>query len=203
MSQYRKDKKDDYVIILDYLPEGKAELTPYRKKPIAQAIGDKYFTIIEIAPRQGHSFDIGERVYIGSEKRDKVDHIERRIRYEWLTPNAKSELPVILVNIVKSNEAGFLRFYNTAGFLTPRQHQFERLPGVGKKISLALIHERAKSPFKSFDDMHQRIKGMHDPAEIIADKIVRELSGESKYIFFLMRERDKKVVRDRRHRRDF
>jgi len=52
--------------------------------------------LLELVPREGITFELGERVYIGEGTRDRVDHIERRIKYEWLTPTAKSELPFIL-----------------------------------------------------------------------------------------------------------
>jgi len=89
-------KKDEYVRILDYLPKGKSDVPLHKRRPIAQAVGEKFFSLLELVPREGITFELGERVYIGEGTRDRVDHIERRIKYEWLTPTAKSELPFIL-----------------------------------------------------------------------------------------------------------
>jgi putative nucleotide binding protein len=104
--------KDDYVRILDFLPRGKSDVPPHKRKPIAQAIGEKFFSLLEVVPKTGVTLESGERVYIGENVRDKVDHIERRIKYDWLTPTAKTELGIILVDVVKEQGEKFVEFYN-------------------------------------------------------------------------------------------
>jgi len=54
-------RKDEYVRILDYLPNGKSDVPPHRRKPIAQAVGEKYFSLLELVPREGMAFEMGER----------------------------------------------------------------------------------------------------------------------------------------------
>ena len=184
-------KKDDYVRIIDYLQKGKSDLPPHKRKPVAQAIGEKYLALLELSPRAGVSFESGERVYIGEGTRDKVDHIDRRIKYEWLTPTAKTELSFILKSIVDDNEEYFIKFYNTAGTISTRQHKLESLPRIGKRHRQEIINERETKPFKSFKDMEDRLKNMPDPAMVIADKIVEELEGSSKYLLFVPLVRDK------------
>jgi putative nucleotide binding protein len=177
-------KKDDYARVLDYLPKGKSEVPPHKRKPIAQAVGDKYFSLLELSPREGISFELGERVYIGEESREKVDHIERRIKYEWLTPTAKSELPYILKGIVLENEKEFLNFYNTAGTISTRQHKLETLPKIGKRHREEIMAEREAKPFESFDDMRSRLRNIPDPVKVLVDKVIEEFKGESKYYLF-------------------
>jgi putative nucleotide binding protein len=176
--------KDEHVRILDFLPKGKSEMPPHKRKPLAQAIGESFFSLLEITPREGISFTQGERVYIGEGTRDKVDHIERRIKYDWLTPTAKSELPEILKSIVTSREDVYVSFYNTAGSISTRQHKLECLPKIGKRHRQDILDERSKEPFKNFEDMRNRLKNVPDPARVIVDKIVEELKGESKYYLF-------------------
>ncbi|MFH1125921.1 MAG: DUF655 domain-containing protein [Candidatus Altiarchaeota archaeon] len=176
--------KDDYVRILDFLPKGKSEMPPHKRKPVAQAVGESFFSLLELSPREGVSFTQGERVYIGEGARDTVDHIERRIKYEWLTPTAKSELPEILKAVVIEHEEQYVKFYNTAGTISTRQHKMECLPKIGKRHRQEIIEEREREPFKSFEDMHKRLKSIPDPARIIVDKIIEELKGESKYYLF-------------------
>lgn len=185
-------KKDEYVRVIDYLPKGKSEVPPHKRKPIAQAIGETYFSLLEIVPRKGMSFELGERVYIGEGVRDKVDHIERRIKYDWLTPTAKTELVFVLEKIINDNEGHFINFYNTAGIISTRQHKLECLPRIGKRHRQDILNEREKEPFKSFEDMRNRIKNIPDPLKIIVDKIVEELQGKSKYQLFvpLIEDRD-------------
>lgn len=177
-------QKDDYVYILDFLPKGKSEMPPHKRKPMAQAIGDNFLSLLEISPKEGISFTQGDRAYIGDGARDKVDHIERRIKYDWLTPTAKSELPEILKSIVLSREAQYVNFYNTVGIISTRQHKLECLPKIGKRHRQDILVEREKEPFKGFEDMRKRIKSIPDPLKTIVDKIVEELKGESKYYLF-------------------
>lgn len=186
-------KKDDNVRVLDFLPRGKSEVPPHKRKPIAQAVGEKFFSLLEIVPKNNSTLESGEKVYIGEGVRDKIDHIERRIKYEWLTPTAKTELGIILVDIVKDQEGRFIDFYNTAGTISTRLHKLEILPRIGRRHRDDILDERQKEPFKSFEDMHERVKNIPDPAKVIAEKIVKELKGESKYHLFvpLIREETK------------
>ncbi len=178
-------KKDENVRVIDFLPTGKSEMHSHKRKPLAQVIGENLFSLLEITPREGAKFEVGEKVYIGEGVREKVDHIERRIRYEWLTPTAKSELPYILADMVQENEKRFVEFYNTCGAISPRQHKLERLPGIGKRHMKDILAERAAKPFESFEDLRKRVKNMPDPGKIIAQEIVDELKGESKYYLFV------------------
>lgn len=176
--------KDEYVRILDFLPKGKSEMPPHKRKPLAQAVGENFFSLLEISPREGVSFTQEERVYIGEGTRDKVDHIERRIKYEWLTPTAKAELPGILIDVILAREEQYVNFYNTAGTISTRQHKLECLPKIGKRHRQEILAEREKEPFKDFEDMRKRLKSIPDPAKIVVDKIIEELKGESKYYLF-------------------
>jgi putative nucleotide binding protein len=178
-------KRDDYVRILDYLPKGKSEVPPHKRKPLAQAIGDKYFSLLELSPKEGITLEQGVRVYIGEGSRDKIDHIERRIKHEWLTPTAKSELPSVLRGIVLENEQMFIDFYNTAGTISTRQHKLECLPKIGKRHRKEIVSERDMTAFKDFEDMRSRLKNIPDPVKVIVDKIIEELKGESKYHLFV------------------
>jgi putative nucleotide binding protein len=149
-----------------------------------QAIGDKYFALLELSPKDGAEFDLGERLYIGDDSREKIDHIDRRIKHDWLTPTAKSELPEVLREMVESNEPEYVKFFNTAGSISTRQHKMETLPKIGKRHREEIIEERETTPFESFEDMRRRLHSIPDPVRIIVDKIIEELKGQSKYCLF-------------------
>jgi putative nucleotide binding protein len=177
-------KKDDQVRVLDYLPKGKSEVPPHKRKPLVQGLGDKFFSLLELSPREGESFELGERVYIGDDSRKKIDHIERRIKYDWLTPTAKSELPHIIKALIEENETEYLKFYNTAGTISTRQHKLETLPKIGRRHREEILDEREIKPFESFKDMRERLSNIPDPAKVLVDKIIEELKAESKYYLF-------------------
>ncbi|OYT27672.1 MAG: hypothetical protein B6U97_00730 [Candidatus Altiarchaeales archaeon ex4484_96] len=178
-------KKDEYVRVLDFLPMGKSEVPPHKRKPIAQVVGEKHFSLLELAPRKDMKLEVGSRLYIGEGTRDKVDHIERRIKYEWLTPTAKTELKIILMEIIKDKEKAYIEFFNTAGIISTRLHKLETLPRIGKRHRQDILTEREIKPFEDFKNLQERVKNMPDPTKIIAEKIIDELKNESKYYLFV------------------
>src|SRR3990167_7676111 len=124
-------KKEEYAIILEYLPNG----YPLEGKriPIAQAIGELNLTLLELVPRRGVALEIGERVYIGEGKRDKVYYILGRLNREKITESAKNTLQEFISKVVNERESEFVEFFNKAEAINKRIHQIELLPGFGKK----------------------------------------------------------------------
>ena len=169
--------RDDNCIVLDFLPRGHST---GRQEPIAQIMGDKYFSLLEVVVKRDVVIKNGDLVYIGEDKRDKIDHIKRRITVRELTTFARSELPFVVERLVKENEQRFVDFFNKARPVSTRLHQLELLPGVGKKHMWDIIEDRKKNgPFKSFEDIKQRIKLMPDPANTISKRIMEELENEN------------------------
>jgi putative nucleotide binding protein len=182
-------QREEYGLVLTYRPEGIPTIGRYKQIPIAQLVGTSHFVLLEVTPKrdeQGNlvKMEIGEKVYIGSGKRDKVLHIKRRIKYDELTGEAKAELPIILEKLVKEQEERFVKFLNESIPLSIRAHQLELLPSIGKTICRKILDEREKKPFTSFEDFSERIPGTHPIAHIFRDKILEEIKGEEKHYFF-------------------
>jgi putative nucleotide binding protein len=175
---------EDYAIILDYLPYGKAEdeRPIYQKEPIAYAVGEKYFTLMELVPKKGVKLSAHERVSIGKDRKDQIEYIKRRISYGDLNAAAKSELPYVIEELVGQNEERFLKFFNESQAVSTRLHQLELLPGIGKKLMWEILKERKKRPFESFEDLSQRIKPISDPKKLITRRILIELDEESRRV---------------------
>ncbi len=173
-------EREEYVWVLDYLPYGKAvdARSLSQKKPLVQAVGDKKFTLMELVPKNGVVPEIQARVYIGSGDRDTIDHVKQRISHSDLTHGANLELPYILEACVRHQEERFVKFFNEAHSITTRLHMLELLPGIGKKLMWSIIDERKKGEFKSFQDIHERIPSLHDPAKVIAHRIEEELKDD-------------------------
>lgn len=182
-------KYEDYGYILDFLPEGhpESDKPPQYREPIAQLLGEEYLTLLEVVPRENVTVSPQERVYIGRKNREKIERVRRRIGYEQLTSAAKAELPVVIEKIIEKNKDKYLRFFNEASPITSRYHQFELIPGIGKKLMWAIIEERKKKPFESFEDLKERIKSLPSPKKILAKRIEKELRGEDKYSIFARR----------------
>ncbi len=170
--------KDEYVIVLDFLPYGKA--SDKKSEPIAQVIGEKYFNLLEVVIKDNLTVKPGDRLYIGEEKRDHVKYVKGRISYDELTGFAKAELEKVLENIIIKEEKRFVNLFNIAGPITTRLHSLELLPGIGKRHLWQIIQERKKKPFESFKELQERIKMLPEPKRMIIKRILEELKGEDK-----------------------
>jgi putative nucleotide binding protein len=175
--------KDDYVIVLDFLPHGKA--TDRKAEPVALAIGDKYFNLLEIVIKENLAVKPRDKIYIGEEKREHVQYIRGRINYNELTNFAKAELENIVDEIISKDEKRFVNFFNVAGPITTRLHSLELLPGIGKKHMWDVINERKKKQFETFDELQKRIAMLPEPKRIIIKRIVSELEGKDRYRLFV------------------
>ena len=184
-----KEKLEDYAYVLDFLPYGHPDdkRPIHKREPLAQVVGEKFFTLLEVSIRKGQNPIVMDRLYIGKGERDVVNKIKRKLRYDQLTPAAKSELPYVLEHIVKQQEERFVEFFNKAESITTRLHQLELLPGIGKKTMWAIIEERKKEPFKSFEDIAKRVKGLQHPEKYIVNRIIYELQNpNTKYKLFTL-----------------
>jgi putative nucleotide binding protein len=174
--------KEEQAIILDYLPYG----YPLEKKmmPLAQAMGTNHFTLLELVPRKGIKLESKEIVYIGEGKRDKVYYILGRLKFDKITESAKKILEEFIGNKIQEDEKKHLEFFNTAQAINTRLHQFELLPGFGKKHTLAIVSERKKKPFESFEDLKKRVSNLPDPKTAIVKRVISEIAGEERYRLF-------------------
>jgi len=179
-------KFEEYAYVLDYLPRGHPfDRRPiHLRKPVALAVGEDFFTLLELVPRNGVILTPGEKVFIGKGIREKVDHISRRISYEELTSSARDELVKVVDRVVRENERRFVEIFNTAPALTTRMHSLELIKGIGKKKLWEILEERRKKPFESFKDLEERV-GLRNMAEAIKDRILEELRGGQRYYLFV------------------
>ncbi len=176
-------EKEEYAIILEYLPNG----YPLERKmmPIAQAIGELNLTLLELVPRRGESLKIGERVYIGEGKRDKIYYILGRLHKEKITEAAKNQLQEFIKKIIGKREKKFIEFFNKSDAINKRIHQIELLPGFGKKHMREILKHRREKPFESLKDIKKRIQNLPDPEKAIEKRIFQELISFERYKLFV------------------
>jgi putative nucleotide binding protein len=178
-------KYEEVAYVLDYLPQGRpVEMRmSYQREELVQAIGEAFFTLLELIPRRDTQFSPRERLIIGKDGSGKIDHVKGRIQYDDLTATAKNDLPVVIEDIINANEARFIKFFNTAGPITTRLHQLQLLPGIGKKTMWEILDERKKKLFSSFQDLVERVR-IQDPRKVIVKRILTEFQNEDKYQVF-------------------
>jgi len=173
---------EDYAWVIEYLPEGRADAI--KKEPVVQLLGTRFFTLLEATVKPSASIMLGQKVYVGKEGRQEVDHIKGRIGYDDLTNASRDILPSMLRRAIQEREADFVAFINNAKPISIRVHTLDLLPGIGKKNMEALLRERESKPFESLADMHKRVPSLADPLGIFAHRIQNELQGSEKYYLF-------------------
>lgn len=177
---------EEYVYILDYLPQGAVAGGHARKESVCYALGDTEFKLFELVPKASAVVNIGDRAYIGKEpaKRDIIDHVKRRISYEDLTSNAMTEMDYAIMNAVMANQDRFIRFFNEAESISMRKHLLEELPGLGKKYMNLILDERKKEHFKDFADLAERT-GIKAPEKLVVSRISLEIKDpeRKRYLF--------------------
>ena len=179
------DKKyEESAYVLDFLQRGKSVVIKGREGPMVQAVGEDRLTLLELLGMENQDFEIGEKVKIGKEGREKIISVLGKLTYEELTPEAKSSLPTVVEKLVKENEVKYVAYFNDLQPLTPRLHGLELIPGIGKTFMKEIVDMREKQPFTSFDDVQKRV-GLREPARMIAKRIVEELSGDSRVSIFV------------------
>jgi putative nucleotide binding protein len=186
---------EDYAWVIEYLPLGHA--AAIKKEPMVQLIGTKFFTLLEASIKPDASIVLGQKVCVGKEGRDEVEHIKGRITHDDLTSGAKEFLPNIVKKAVGEREKDFIDFLNKAKPISIRVHTLDLLPGIGKKTMESVLAEREKNEFESFEDLKKRVPSMSDPVGIFALRILSELEGKEKYYLFT------KPPFERRERRGF
>jgi putative nucleotide binding protein len=179
------DKKyEEYAYVLDFLSRGKSVVIKGREGPIVQAIGEERLTLLELLAVENQNFEVAERVKIGKEGREKIMSVLGKLAYEELSSESKSALPSVVETLVKANESKYVSYFNELQPLTPRLHGLELIPGIGKTFMKEIVAVREKRPFANFEDLQSRV-GLHEPAKLIARRIVEELSGSSRISLFV------------------
>ncbi len=145
-----------------------------------QLIGDRYFIVMEFVLKPNVTVAPMSKVYVGKGPRQEVSKFLRYMSYDELAPSARMLLEPVVTKIVQEGEQFFVNLFNESVPITPRLHQLELLPGVGKKTLMKILEERSKRPFISYSDVAERT-GLKDPADLLVRRALEELTGNEKY----------------------
>ena len=178
------------AVVLDHLPHGRADddRPRHRKSPLAYALGERDFRLFKLTLADDADVSIGERVVIGpTGERDAVAGF-KQVTYDELSNTAVGELEYAVEEIVAADEERFVDFYNEAQPITLRLHQLNLLPGIGKKLRNNVLDQRKRGPFESFEEVEERVSGLHRPKEVLVERILEELRDDDlKYKTFVGR----------------
>ncbi|NHJ04146.1 MAG: DUF655 domain-containing protein [Candidatus Heimdallarchaeota archaeon] len=182
----KQRKYEEFAWTLAYLPEGSpTDPAPFSsREPVVQAIGEIWFTLLELTPKRGVSIEPLIRIGIGKNNRRVITRIKRRIGFEDLSPTSENLLEDCIKEMVTKQEFRFVNWFNKASLVTSRMHSFKLLPGIGSTHLENLLSERNKVNFTSFEDIATRTK-VSDPKKLIVARIYKELTNiDEKYRLF-------------------
>ncbi len=191
MSDDETDASPRTAVVLDFLPRGSPndDRPQYERSPVAFAIGEADFRLVEAALTDDAGINIGDRIEIDP----PAEYIKRlhTVTYDELSSTAESELEYAITEIIDSDERRFVDFYNDAQPITTRLHVLNLLPGIGKKLRNNVLDARKRKPFESFDDIESRVSGLHDPKGVLIERIIEELRKDDlKYRIFARHEEE-------------
>ncbi|WP_226012723.1 DUF655 domain-containing protein [Halomicrobium salinisoli] len=175
------------AVVLDVLPHGRSDddRPRYQKEPLAFATGIEDFRLYEIVLDEDADVSFGDRIDVTDRSFQRVDEVE----YEDLPSGAQSELEYAVEDLVEAEAERFVDFFNEAQPITLRLHQLNLLPGIGKKLRNTILDERKRQPFESFEDLEERVGGLHSPREVLVERILEELREDDlKYRIFVREE---------------
>jgi putative nucleotide binding protein len=184
MTSTESESDDLVAAVLDVLPHGRSDddRPQHRKDPLAYALGVDEFYLYELSLSDDDDIAFGDRIDLTEYGR--ITEVE----FEELPSGARQEIEYAVEEIVEADERRFVDFYNDAQPITLRLHQLNLLPGIGKKLRNTILDERKRQPFESFEDLEDRVGGLHSPKEVLIDRIEEELRDDDlKYRIFVRR----------------
>ncbi|MFC6835778.1 DUF655 domain-containing protein [Halomarina ordinaria] len=164
---------DAVAVVLDYLPHGRADddRPQYQKPSLVYALGADDFRLYECVLSEDADLSIGDRFALDDDGIERV----RETTHDDVSGGARSELEYAVDAIVEADERRFVDHYNDAQPITLRLHQLNLLPGIGKKLRNTILEERKRKPFESFEELEERVAGLHDSRSILVERILEEV----------------------------
>lgn len=182
------DEDTATAVVLDVLAHGRSDddRPRYQRDPLCYVLSEADLQPYELVFESSPDVSIGDVIVI--EPLTELPNVRERNRigYDDLSAGARSELEYLVEELIEDDEDRFVDFFNRAQPISLRLHQLNLLPGIGDKLRDGILEERSRQPFESFDDLEERVTGLHDPRGIIIERIMDELrDGSLKYHLFV------------------
>lgn len=183
-------KKGVLVFLLDILQHGGVDKAGHSWHPIGQIIETPTFRLLEVNLNKKliPQLKLQQKITYQGTEDSPLGRVNKVLKYDDLTLASVTTLQLVLESYVKEHESNFVDFINSAGPITLKRHSLEILPGVGKKLMWEIINYREKHPFTTFKEIHENIPGFK-PVEVIAKRIIEELSDEDQKRFLFVKHR--------------
>lgn len=162
----------------------------------ANVMGTNKFTLINIELNEGVELRPQEKILITKDS-DKVKKLNNRLSYDDLSNDELQEVEKAIHTIVITNENKYVDFFNRQ---SKEGTQLHFLDGISRKNAIKVLDDKEKNgKFESFEDINKRISFIEDSEELIAKRVLYELSelnkirqGRPTYLFTIVKRSTKK-----------
>lgn len=162
----------------------------------ANVMGTNKFTLINIELNEGVELRPQEKILITKDS-DKVKKLNNRLSYDDLSNDELHEVEKAIHTIVITNENKYVDFFNRQ---SKEGTQLHFLDGISRKNAIKVLDDKEKNgKFESFEDINKRISFIEDSEELIAKRVLYELSelnkirqGRPTYLFTVVKRSTKK-----------
>lgn len=171
-------KYEETAVVLEIItPDRNRRKDKYRESTIVQAMGEFWFTLLEIIPNDENEISLLDEITLSKDERNNVQTIIGRLRFEDLTPLAEIQLPLAIDKIIEKQEKRFLTFINKASPISLRLHSLHLLKGIGPKSLKSILDERKIIPFSSYEEFEDRTK-VKDIRALLTERIKEEIESD-------------------------
>lgn len=162
----------------------------------ANVMGTNKFTLINIELNEGVELRPQEKILITKDS-DKVKKLNNRLSYDDLSNDELQEVEKAIHTIVITNENKYVDFFNRQ---SKEGTQLHFLDGISRKNAIKVLDDKEKNgKFESFEDINKRISFIEDSEDLIAKRVLYELSelnkirqGRPTYLFTVVKRSTKK-----------
>lgn len=182
-------KNEDYGIVL-------SQKVTKDNINTANVMGTNKFTLINIELNEGVELRPQEKILITKDS-DKVKKLNHRLSYDDLSKDELQEVEKAIHTIIITNENKYVDFFNRQ---SKEGTQLHFLDGISRKNAIKVLDDKEKNgKFESFEDINKRISFIEDSEDLIAKRVLYELSelnkirqGRPTYLFTVVKRSTKK-----------
>jgi len=162
------------VVLLDVLPNGRPDddRPQYRKSPVAYGLGTDAFRLYELTLDEEADVSVSHRRARRTGRRSVPRGVVRRPH-----PERGRRIEYAVEDIVEGDEKRFVDFYNEAGPITPGSTSSTSCRGSANSSGTRYSTSESAA-FESFEEVSERVTGLHHPREVLVERIVEEIHEE-------------------------
>ncbi len=146
-------------------------------------LGNKNFTPLELLLKNNETCDLLDKLYLGEEKRDKVQNVNK-----WISEIEFQEANKLIVydaiqKIILDNEQKYLEFINSNKDFELQKKALAISFRLGPKTTEKILDAKKEKEFNSLKELEYRAKTNIFMKNLI-QKIYNEISGKDKLRIF-------------------